>query len=199
MRSSPRKLSNEEELYAAALRALMRRAYSVFEMRTYLERRSEDATLARHVVARIRQEKLLDDARYALEFARARAKVRRQGRYRGVGLAAFIEPTGAGAETNGPGGAPVIAVDGATVKLEPSGGIRCLTGATEQGQGTTAAIAQIVASALGVAVDDVIVVSSDTGTIPVGSGAWASRGIIGGGEAAWRAARLLPAESLRND
>src|SRR5580658_4552912 len=82
MRSAPRKLSNEEELYAAALRALMRRAYSVFEMRTFLERRSEDASLARHVVARIRQEKLLDDARYALEFARTHAKVRRQGRYR---------------------------------------------------------------------------------------------------------------------
>jgi aerobic carbon-monoxide dehydrogenase large subunit len=128
---------------------------------------------------------------------RERDQLRTQGRYRGVGLAAFIEPTGAGAETNGPGGAPVIAVDGATVKLEPSGGIRCLTGATEQGQGTTAAVAQIVASALGVAVDDVIVVSSDTGTIPVGSGAWASRGIIGGGEAAWRAARLLRQEILK--
>ncbi len=60
----------------------MRRAYSVFEMRTYLERRSEDATLARHVVARVRQEKFLDDARYALEFARTHARTRRQGRYR---------------------------------------------------------------------------------------------------------------------
>src|ERR1700722_461741 len=82
MRSSSRKLTTEEALYAAALRALMRRAYSVFEMRTYLERRSEDATLARHVVARIRQEKFLDDARYALEFARTHARTRRQGRYR---------------------------------------------------------------------------------------------------------------------
>jgi CO/xanthine dehydrogenase Mo-binding subunit len=126
-----------------------------------------------------------------------RDQLRARGRYRGIGLAAFIEPTGAGAEINGPGGAAVIAVDGATVKLEPSGGIRCLTGATEQGQGTTAAIAQIVASALGVAADDVIVVSSDTGTIPVGSGAWASRGIMGGGEAAWRAARLLREQILK--
>jgi regulatory protein len=82
MRSGPRKLSTEEELYATAMRALMRRAYSVFEMRTYLERRSEDAELARHVVARIRQQKYLDDARYALEFARGHAKQRRQGRYR---------------------------------------------------------------------------------------------------------------------
>jgi regulatory protein len=80
--SGPRKLSSEEALYAAALRALMRRAYSVFEMRTYLERRAEDAALARNVVARIRQEKLVDDERYALEFARLHARTRRQGRYR---------------------------------------------------------------------------------------------------------------------
>jgi CO/xanthine dehydrogenase Mo-binding subunit len=126
-----------------------------------------------------------------------RDHLRSLGRYRGVGIAAFIEPTGAGAETNGPGGVPIIAVEGVTVKLEPSGGIRCLTGATEQGQGTTAAISQIVASALGVDADDVIVVSGDTGVIPVGSGAWASRGIIGGGEAAWRAARLLRQEIIK--
>ncbi len=77
-----RTLTSEAELYAAALRALVRRAHSVFEMRTYLERRASEASLAAKVVARLRQEKLLDDARYALEFARARARVRRQGRYR---------------------------------------------------------------------------------------------------------------------
>lgn len=77
-----RTLTSEVELYAAALRALVRRAHSVFEMRTYLERRASDAALAAKVVARLRQEKFIDDARYALEFARARARVRRQGRYR---------------------------------------------------------------------------------------------------------------------
>jgi len=82
MRPAPRKFSSEEAVYTAALRALMRRAYSVFEMRTYLERRSENASLARRVVARLKQEQLIDDARYALEFARNRANSRRQGRYR---------------------------------------------------------------------------------------------------------------------
>ena len=47
MRPAPRKLSSEEAVYNAALRALGRHAYSVFQMRTYLERRSEDAGLAR--------------------------------------------------------------------------------------------------------------------------------------------------------
>ncbi len=42
MRSSPRKFDTEEELYAAALRALMRRAHSIHEMREYLARRSNE-------------------------------------------------------------------------------------------------------------------------------------------------------------
>jgi len=82
MRSAPRKLSTEDALYAAALRALARRAYSVFEMRTYLERRAEDKTVARTIVARLRTEELIDDARYAFEFARGRVNFRKQGRYR---------------------------------------------------------------------------------------------------------------------
>ena len=82
MRSSPRKLSNEEELYTAALRALMRRAYSVFEMRTYLERRARTRRWRATWWRGIKQEKLIDDARYALEFARTHANVRRQGRHR---------------------------------------------------------------------------------------------------------------------
>jgi regulatory protein len=83
MRSrSPRKLATEEELYAAALRALMRRAHSVHEMRELLERRAEETSIVRPVLERLKQHKYLDDGRYACEFARARAQSRRQGRYR---------------------------------------------------------------------------------------------------------------------
>ena len=79
MRPQPRKSSSESELYAAALRALMRRAHSTFELRVYLERRAEEREAVRSVMARLKQEKLIDDARYALDFARARASGRRQG------------------------------------------------------------------------------------------------------------------------
>lgn len=79
MRAEPRKLSGEAELYAAALRALMRRAHSTFEMRAYLERRAEAPIAVRRVLARLKHERLIDDERYALDFARARASGRRQG------------------------------------------------------------------------------------------------------------------------
>jgi regulatory protein len=81
-RFTPRKLASEEELYASALRALMRRAHSIHEMREYLERRSEKSDPVSAVVARLREQKYLDDSRYALEYARLHAHSRRQGRFR---------------------------------------------------------------------------------------------------------------------
>ncbi len=79
---STRKLESEEELYAAAIGALARRAHSVFEMRTYLERRAEDKDTVKSVLARLRERKYLDDARYARQFASDRSRLRHQGRYR---------------------------------------------------------------------------------------------------------------------
>jgi regulatory protein len=81
-RSSPHKVSTEQDLYAAALRALMRRAYSIHEMKTYLERRAENKDLMPPVVARLRELNYLDDARYSLDYANQHAKFRRQGRFR---------------------------------------------------------------------------------------------------------------------
>jgi len=82
MRPVAHKLATDEELYTAALRALMRRAHSVHEMRVYLERRSDSVEAVRKVLDRLKQEKLLDDARYAKQFARVRTETRRQGAFR---------------------------------------------------------------------------------------------------------------------
>jgi len=79
---APQKVSSEEDLYALALRALMRRAHSIHEMKDYLGRRTTDADLVGIIIARLRQNKYLDDARYAAEFARQHAQARRQGRFR---------------------------------------------------------------------------------------------------------------------
>ena len=81
-RSSPRKVSGEQDLYASALRALMRRAYSIHEMKIYLDRRAEDKDVIPPVVARLRELNYLDDARYAVDYANQHAKLRRQGRFR---------------------------------------------------------------------------------------------------------------------
>ena len=82
MRSRLRKLTSETELYAAALNCLARRAYSVYEMRTYLERRSESKDVVKEVLDRLNALDYLDDARYARQFVRARAEFRKQGTFR---------------------------------------------------------------------------------------------------------------------
>jgi len=79
---APRKLATEEQLYMSAMRALMRRAHSVYEMRMLLERRAEDETMVRAVLDRLKRDNRLDDARFAREFARTRAAHRKQGRFR---------------------------------------------------------------------------------------------------------------------
>lgn len=82
MARTPRLLSTETELYTAAVGALARRSHSVREMRQYLERRSNDREMAASVLARLRASGLVDDARYARQFARDRSANRRQGRFR---------------------------------------------------------------------------------------------------------------------
>ena len=82
MTRGPRKHDSDESLYTAAMRALMRRAYSVSEMRQYLERRAADPNSVPVVLALMRERRYLDDAVYARQFAAHRARVRRQGSYR---------------------------------------------------------------------------------------------------------------------
>ncbi|MGH9713354.1 MAG: regulatory protein RecX [Candidatus Acidiferrales bacterium] len=80
-RSAPRKLSTEHQLYLSAQRALMRRAYSIHDMRKHLERRAENKETIDPVIARLRELHYLDDARYALDFTRSRVQSHR-GRFR---------------------------------------------------------------------------------------------------------------------
>lgn len=82
MRKKPKKIELESDLYEAALRALMRRAHSVYEMKRALERRCDDENIVKDVMARLRERRLLDDARYAKQFTRQRSELRRQGRFR---------------------------------------------------------------------------------------------------------------------
>ena len=82
MARRPRQIPTEEELYAAAITALARRAHSVHEMRQYLDRRAAEPALVAPVLGRLRAEGLVDDARYAGQFARDRSANRRQGRFR---------------------------------------------------------------------------------------------------------------------
>jgi regulatory protein len=82
MFGKPRQIETESALYEAAIKILMRRAHSVHEMKKALARRCEDKSLIDNVMARLKTAGLVDDARYAKQFARQRTETRKQGKYR---------------------------------------------------------------------------------------------------------------------
>jgi xanthine dehydrogenase molybdenum-binding subunit len=96
------------------------------------------------------------------------------------------------------GGARVYRSDGcgAILKLDDFGKLSLLTGASEMGQGSETVLAMIVAEELGLPLDRVVVINSDTAVKPWDVGAHASRTTFIGGNAALLAARDLKGKLL---
>lgn len=139
--------------------------------------------------------KLLD----LMDYSTLRAEqetLRAKGIYRGIGLASMVEVTNPSPLFYGAGGAPISAQDGATVRLDPAGGVHVSASITEQGQGTETILAQIIADAVGVDIDRIKVTTGDSMTTPYGGGTWASRGAGIGGEAALLAGQALKTQVL---
>jgi carbon-monoxide dehydrogenase large subunit len=130
------------------------------------------------------------------ELRAEQSRLRKQKIYRGIGLAAMIEVTNPSPAFYGVGGARISAQDGATLRLEPTGMLTVMCSVTEQGQGTEGIFAQIAASAVGVTLEKVKVITGDTGVTPYGGGTWASRGAGIGGEAVLLAGRALRSNIL---
>jgi CO/xanthine dehydrogenase Mo-binding subunit len=118
---------------------------------------------------------MIDGAAFRANQAAARA----QGRYLGLGFAAYVEGTGIGP------------YEGAHVRIEPSGRVLAATGLTSQGQGHYTSFAQIVANELGCDVGDVTIVTGDTSRFNWGAGTYASRALVTAGNAIHLAARAV--------
>ncbi|MFQ5614630.1 MAG: molybdopterin cofactor-binding domain-containing protein, partial [Anaerolineae bacterium] len=112
-------------------------------------------------------------------------RLRAEGRYAGVGLAAYVEGTGIGP------------YEGARVTVGASGKISVATGIGTQGQGHFTSFAQIVADELGVDVRDVHLVTGDTAEFHWGAGTFASRGAVVAGSAIQAAASAVRQKILR--
>src|SRR5260221_4952415 len=127
-------------------------------------------------------DKLLTLMKYG-ELRKEQAELSKKVFYRGIGLSSFIEVTNPSPMFYGVGGARIAAQDGCTIKLDANGSIVAATGVTEQGQGTDTIMAQIAATAVGVEMSCVKVLTGDTDKVPYGGGTWASRAAGIGGEA----------------
>ena len=121
-------------------------------------------------------------------FAQRRAAAGRRGRLRGIGMACYVESSGvAPSRFAGVNGARVGFYEAASIRVEPDGAVRAMLGTHNHGQGHATTYAQILASKLGVAVENVEVSEGDTDAVPHGTGTFGSRSIAVGGCALDRA------------
>jgi len=134
--------------------------------------------------------------RKALELAgyedlRARQKAGlKEGKYYGIGVSTYVEICAIGPSAATPAGG----WESGTVRIEPTGKVTLLTGASPHGQGEETTFAQLIADELGIDPDDVNVVHGDTLAVPYGIGTFGSRATAVGGTAAYLATQKLKAK-----
>jgi len=115
---------------------------------------------------------------------------RESGKLMGIGLSTYGEICAMGPSAAMPAGG----WESATVKIEPSGKVTVMTGASPHGQGEETTFAQIAADELGVDIDDVVVLHGDTAVVQYGIGTFGSRGTAVGGAALYYALQELKAK-----
>ncbi|MCI0401994.1 MAG: molybdopterin-dependent oxidoreductase, partial [Acidobacteria bacterium] len=121
--------------------------------------------------------------------ARQRAG-RKNGKYYGIGLSTYVEICAMGPSTAMPAGG----WESGTVRVEPTGTVTVLTGASPHGQGQETSFAQIVADELGISPEAVNIVHGDTAAVPYGIGTFGSRATAVGGTAMYFAVQKVKAK-----
>ena len=135
-------------------------------------------------------EAALNKAQEIVGYAKLREeqkKAREEGRLIGIGVSTYVEICALGPSQAMPAGG----WESATVRIEPTGKVTVLTGASPHGQGQETSFAQIAADELGVDLNDVTVIHGDTGVVQYGIGTFGSRATAVGGTAVFIAIQKL--------
>ena len=132
-------------------------------------------------------EKALDLALSMLgyeDFRKEQEEARQNGRYIGVGLSTYVEICGMAPSAVAYAlGARAGIWESSLVRVHPTGKVTVYSGASGHGQGHETTFAQLAASELGVPIEDVEVVESDTAQVQQGTGTFGSRSAVVGGTA----------------
>jgi len=135
--------------------------------------------------------KALDHIKYK-DLRAEQARLRKEGRYLGIGVCPYVEICGLGpSQVAGAVGFQGGLWESAIVRFHPSGKVHVFIGASPHGQGEETTFAQIVSDELGVSVDDVKIVHGDTDNTPMGWGTYGSRTTAVGGAALATAVRKI--------
>ncbi|MDE0330750.1 MAG: molybdopterin-dependent oxidoreductase, partial [Nitrospinae bacterium] len=134
-----------------------------------------------------------DATRYVVEEMDWKAKRARGGKGRGVGLASCIHVSGnkgfsveLGPDDTDP--------SSGVVRVDEEGGVEIWSGESDLGQGATSVMAYIASEVMGIPVERFKVPPTDTGYMPFGMGAFASRITLIGGNAV----KLAAEDARRN-
>ena len=112
----------------------------------------------------------------------------------GIGVAFFTEIVGAGPSRN----CDILGIamfDSAEIRIHPTGCGICRLGTKSQGQGHETTYAQIIATELGIAADNIMVEEGNTDTAPYGLGTYGSRSTPVSGAATAMACRKIKAKA----
>ena len=117
-------------------------------------------------------------------------QLRRNGQYRGIGIALVMEPTSS-SRIHATGG-----YVSCRMRIDPSGATTVFSSMGEQGQGHETTIAQIVASQTGIPFEKIHVIHGDTLPTPYGFGTGSSRSSVVLMPSAWVAAKKMRGKML---
>jgi carbon-monoxide dehydrogenase large subunit len=137
-------------------------------------------------------DKALDLSGYA-KLREDQTKARGEGKIIGIGMSSYVEICALGPSQAMPAGG----WESATVRIEPTGKVTVMTGASPHGQGQETSFAQIAADELGVDLNDVTVIHGDTAIVQYGIGTFGSRATAVGGTAVLIAIQKLKEKAAK--
>ncbi|HSC90699.1 MAG TPA: molybdopterin cofactor-binding domain-containing protein [Gaiellaceae bacterium] len=148
-------------------------------------------------------EKALDRALEIVGYEDFRAEqeaARKEGRHLGIGFSTYVELCGVAPSawigTVGEGwGASMW--ESANVRVHLTGKVVVTSGAQSHGQGHETTVSQVVASELGIPIEDVTVEHSDTLGTPFGYGTYGSRSAAVGAVAVYKSLQRIKAKASR--
>src|SRR6186713_2172778 len=127
-----------------------------------------------------------------------KADAAKRGKLRGIGYASYIEACGiAPSNVAGALGARAGLFEAGEVRVHPTGSVTVFTGSHSHGQGHETTFAQVVATRLGIPVENVDVVHGDTGRVLFGMGTYGSRSLAVGGTAIVKAVDKIIAKGKK--
>src|SRR5439155_15613212 len=113
------------------------------------------------------------------KLVKERESARKAGRLFGIGLSTYVEICALGPSKMMPAGG----WEWGCVRIEISGKVTVITGATPHGQGQETSFAQITGDKLGIPIEDIVVMRGDTAVAHYGRDTYGSRATAVGGTA----------------